>query len=484
MINLHLRQARWRFVVLSKKLPILPDTVRLQVRGLSSAEVATALRPFYFLVHPDLFCQHPRAQHINDSSLKLLNNHLDLLIQDQKPSPVSLQFYVRNKNLEGTLHTVDLCLNKPSLRDTVHGILSVFHLPTKYVDSLPERSRKPDRKIKWSRSFYDATGVFNPEEEFSTARKKEDLYSWLIKNMGEAERRLAVSEPIRQDIVNLQAGLIEELGLTKLTWQRGLGTTHLRGCLQGLRSLMMHHQEVKDILKGRAIHFANETGVSFEGGVVLSTSEVRNQWLKMIVKLPEQDAVLERIPGMRRAVSNALRDIKVTHRKYQSYVLLENYIQHLRRLVTALGDYRGRDAFPKTWPESLSSLELVVESAAGPLMLSPTGQILAPSSCPPWLLVNFITENMELAEKTINDYQSIRDREKQLYEQCKNELGLEFLEKDDSVMPAMMIECLERLLKDAYRLSPLLTGARLWVTHYYAVMLDGEVCIPWEWNYG
>lgn len=91
----------FRFVVLSKKSPILPDTVRLQVRGLSSAEVATALRPFYFLVHPDLFCQHPRAQHINDSSLKLLNNHLDLLIQDQKPSPVSLQFYVRNKNLEG-----------------------------------------------------------------------------------------------------------------------------------------------------------------------------------------------------------------------------------------------------------------------------------------------------------------------------------------------------------------------------------------------
>ena len=77
--------------------------------------------------------------------------------------------------------------------------------------------------------------------------------SWLIKNMGEAEKRLAVSEPIRQDIVSLQAGLVEELGLTRLTWQRGLGTTHLRGCLQGLRSLMMHHHEVKDILKGEDI---------------------------------------------------------------------------------------------------------------------------------------------------------------------------------------------------------------------------------------
>lgn len=68
--------------------------------------------------------------------------------------------------------------------------------------------------------------------------------------MGEAEKRLAVSEPVRRDIENLQKQLVEELGLTNLTWQRGLGTTHLRGCLQGLRSLMAHHHEVKDIIRG------------------------------------------------------------------------------------------------------------------------------------------------------------------------------------------------------------------------------------------
>ena len=44
--------------------------------------------------------------------------------------------------------------------------------------------------------------------------------------------------------------------------------------------------------------------------------------------------------------------------------------------------------------------------AAGPLMLSPTGQIIAPSSCPPWLLVNFITENMEEAWHRIKAYES------------------------------------------------------------------------------
>lgn len=56
------------------------------------------------------------------------------------------------------------------------------------------------------------------------------------------------------------------------------------------------------------------------------------------------------------------------------------------------------------------------------------------------------------------------------------------LEKDDSVVPLEMISCLERLLGQSDRLKALLSGARVWVTQYYAVMLDGEVCLPWHWD--
>jgi len=43
-------------------------------------------------------------------------------------------------------------------------------------------------------------------------------------------------------------------------------------------------------------------------------------------------------------------------------------------------------------------------SDSGPLMLSPTGQIIVPSSCPPFLLVNFITERMEEAGEKLALY--------------------------------------------------------------------------------
>lgn len=37
-------------------------------------------------------------------------------------------------------------------------------------------------------------------------------------------------------------------------------------------------------------------------------------------------------------------------------------------------------------------------------MLSPTGQFIVPSSCPGFLLVNFITDNLDEATKRLNHY--------------------------------------------------------------------------------
>lgn len=44
-------------------------------------------------------------------------------------------------------------------------------------------------------------------------------------------------------------------------------------------------------------------------------------------------------------------------------------------------------------------------SEAGPLMVSPTGQFIIPSSLPGQLLVNFLTENMEEAKIKAKNYE-------------------------------------------------------------------------------
>lgn len=46
-------------------------------------------------------------------------------------------------------------------------------------------------------------------------------------------------------------------------------------------------------------------------------------------------------------------------------------------------------------------------SEAGPLMISPTGQIIIPSTCPGSLLIDFITTNLEEAAEKQRIYQSL-----------------------------------------------------------------------------
>ena len=68
-------------------------------------------------------------------------------------------------------------------------------------------------------------------------------------------------------------------------------------------------------------------------------------------------------------------------------------------------------------------------------------------------------------------------------------LSLSELQKDEGVTPAQMVSCCSRLIEESWRLLDPLTstggvslqGSRLRVSHYYSVMQDGLICIPWDW---
>ena len=90
----------------------------------------------------------------------------------------------------------------------------------------------------------------------------------------------------------------------------------------------------------------------------------------------------------------------------------------LKLICKYIGDYRTRHQFPKEWPENMSKFHLVVEGEAGPLMLSPSGQFITPSSCPISLLVSFMTANLEEARSRLDQYVSDVKQEKDLIAQC------------------------------------------------------------------
>jgi hypothetical protein len=52
----------------------------------------------------------------------------------------------------------------------------------------------------------------------------------------------------------------------------------------------------------------------------------------------------------------------ISCRKFQPKVMAKQYENQLRRLTTSLSDHQGRMGYPKDWPDSLGSFELVVET--------------------------------------------------------------------------------------------------------------------------
>ena len=87
--------------------------------------------------------------------------------------------------------------------------------------------------------------------------------------------------------------------------------------------------------------------------------------------------------------------------KHQKSVTVDDYRIRLRKLITNLGDHLARKKLPTTWPVSLADLQMCVVTESCPLMITPEGQILVPASCPGFLLIEFLSKNME-GNSTLN----------------------------------------------------------------------------------
>ncbi|VVC95588.1 unnamed protein product [Leptidea sinapis] len=75
-------------------------------RCLSSAEVSTALRPFYFSVHPDLFGKYPEQRKINEHSLQQLSALIEAQQCSRNITVPNLPFYLRKRDMpEGKMFT-------------------------------------------------------------------------------------------------------------------------------------------------------------------------------------------------------------------------------------------------------------------------------------------------------------------------------------------------------------------------------------------
>ncbi|XP_066152992.1 T-cell activation inhibitor, mitochondrial [Euwallacea fornicatus] len=472
------------------------------MRYLTSTEVSTALRPFYFSVHPDLFGQHPKERATNESSLQQLSSILQSLQGDKLFAPITLPFYVKNRNNQNeSAKLIKIFLKDRDLGTVIVHILKACDLPISHIEHYIKPAAMNQNMFhteniqqngdEWIsvryKNEFDFTKLNRNHPLYATFElrqqmkdTKHNLRTWLETNFEDALEKFKKGSALREEIQRLKVEIINQSKLKDIKWDCGWNSQHFRGCILSLKSLMDQHPQHMKQLENQILVFSYFTGISLDGHIMLFSGEVRHNWLDFIKNIGKHKAALRRVPYYEKSLSHILRNIKVGKRKFMPDMKVEEYELNLRQLTTSVSDYFGRNRYPKSWPHTLDNFEIVVESEAGPMMVSPTGQFIVPSSIPGQNLISFITTNLEEADKLSGIYRSHKGQEKELQQQCIDQLQLAALLKDDNITPEYMILFCKKILESQEQLKRFTKDLRINVSTYYSVLSDGAVCIPWN----
>ncbi|OCT75911.1 T-cell activation inhibitor, mitochondrial [Xenopus laevis] len=468
-----------------------------QARPLSGADAVTALRPFYFAVHPDFFGQHPMEREVNENSLKRLNGYLTSL---QKPSqkshkPAQLTFYVRETepntmNDPDTIkttgfRTVHFTLQTRDLLSTVLDILNSCSLSTAHVntsevgmESKPHMGTKTafDRPIKWDKTYYSFTGFKDPEEELEQAQRVETtIIPWLENNQSLANKKLTKSFPLREELERLKNELADQLQLSDIRWQRSWGVAHRCSQLHSLSRLIQQNPETLKMAKGRTLLFTDETGMNASGHVMLGTMDVHHQWAKLFERLSSYTYLERKLLHLQDRISHLLGGIEIVHiEEQQSLLTIEEYYRMLETFYNKLLSSRM-----PIHPRSLRCLKMILQSDRFAPRLHEMGHYIIPTLCDPASLQWFLLTHSQQARENLKRKEELTFVEQELTTLCKDRSSLSRLYKEPSISCVQMIDCCKRLTEE-----PLLclTGMHLCISHYYSVLQDGDLCIPWNWK--
>ncbi|XP_069573346.1 T-cell activation inhibitor, mitochondrial isoform X1 [Brachyistius frenatus] len=468
----------------------------VQQRALSGAETVNALRPFYFAVHPDFFGQHPREREVNENSLKRLNGYLENL---QKPSsrsaqPMELTFYVRDTKdtsdhpdlLSSGFRSVSFTLQTNDVLSTVMNVLTSCSLPVEHMKGLKtsaETSRRhPEaglpfyRPIKWDKSYYTFTGFRDPEQELQQAQRVEPILSlWLRNNETEATKKHSASLPRREELNRLKKELCDTFHLADIRWQRSWGVAHRCCQLQSLSRLYQQNPEALIHLQGHTVVFADQSGMNASGHVMLGTMDVHHQWTKLFEQLPSFRRLQQQTDWLKERISVLLGGTQVVHMERLGPV--QPIEEHYGTLSTFHKNLLSR----RLWlhPRSLQGLTMLLENDRSNPSLHEMGHFIIPTNCDPPKLQVFLQSHAPEARQRAQRRKQLQAEEDAVVQLCLQTLSLRSLSKEPSVSSSQMVLCCRRLLEQR---SPLLQGLHLCVSHFYSVMQDGDLCVPWDWK--
>lgn len=336
----------------------------------------------------------------------------------------------------------------------------------------------PDRPIKWHRSYYSFTGFKDPDEDLEhVSRVETTLTSWLGSNGKGAVKKLKNSLPLRKELDRLKNELSELLQLSDIRWQRGWGVAHRCSQLHSLSRLAQQNLEPLQNVKGCTIVFTDRSGMSALGHVMLGTMDVHHHWTRLFESLPNYFDLQRRMSALEDQISHLLGGIQVVYiEELQPALTLDEYYSLLDTFYNQL----RRNRVPPR-PQSLSGLQMILSSDRYAPSLHELGHFNIPALSDPASLQSFMRTKAQQARENMRRREKLKVIENELIQASTRKFSLEKLYKEPSISSRQMVDCCKRLLEQSL---PYLHGMHLCVSHFYSVMQDGDLCIPWNWKKG
>ncbi|XP_076593705.1 T-cell activation inhibitor, mitochondrial isoform X2 [Chaetodon auriga] len=408
---------------------------------------------------------------------------------------MKLTFYVRDTKdssdvqpdlLTSGFRSVSFTLHTNDVLSTVMNILKSCGLPMGHMRRLKastEKSNNPleagvpfSRPIKWDKSYFTYTGFRDPEQELQQSMRVEPTLSlWLRNNEPEATKKHRASLPRREELNRLKKELCHKFELADIRWQRSWGVAHRCCQLQSLSRLSQQNPEALINLQGHTVVFADQSGMNASGHVMLGTMDVHHQWTKLFEQLSSYRSLQEQTEWLKERISLLLGGTQVIHMERLGPV--QPIAEHYSTLSTFHKSLMSRRL--RLHPRSLQGLTILLENDRSIPSLHETGHFIIPTNCDPPKLQVFLQMHAPEARQRTQRKKQLQVEEEAVVKLCLQNLSLRSLSKEASVSSCQMILCCKRLVEQRY---PLMQGLHICISHFYSVMQDGDLCVPWDWK--
>ncbi|KAG7463348.1 hypothetical protein JOB18_028696, partial [Solea senegalensis] len=226
-------------------------------------------------------------------------------------------------------------------------------------------------------------------------------------------------------------------------------------------------------LQGHTVVFSDQSGMNASGHVMLGTMDVHHQWTKLLQQLPSYRSLQQQTDWLKERISFLLGGVQVVHLDRLGPV--QPITEHYSTLSTFHKTLMSRNL--RLHPRSLQGLTMSLENDRSKPALHEMGHFIIPTNCDSPKLQVFLQSHAPEARQCTQRRIQLQVEEEAVVKQCVHSLSLRSLTKEPSVSSSQMIMCCKRLLDQR---SPLMQGLHICVSHFYSVMQDGDVCVPWD----